>query len=141
MYLQVLPSLYSYFKFCFRHVRKYSDIIQEHTHAYSEPFPSLAYSKPWKIFITKHIQTLRYIYNTKLNIFKKLNLGRLTVLNALFFYTCYLSSRANSLSLTLYCRYIQAYSSLIQPYLVLLRHIKSSGIFRDILLETYSGIF
>ena len=38
---------------------------------------SVAYSKPWHIPITKHIQTLRYIYNTRLRFFKKLNLRRL----------------------------------------------------------------
>ena len=35
--------------------------------------------------------------------------------------------------------YIEAYSRLIQPYLVLhLRYIKSPGIFRDILIQPYS---
>ena len=41
-------------------------------------------------------------------------------------------------SLTLCFRYIQAYPRLIRPYLVLLRHIKIPGIFRNILLQTYS---
>ena len=42
--------LYSCFRFCFRHIRTYSSIVQEHTYAYSEP---------WHIPITKHIQTPR----------------------------------------------------------------------------------
>ena len=41
---------------------RYSSIIQEHTHAYSEP---------WHILVTKHNQTPRYIHNTILNIFTK----------------------------------------------------------------------
>ena len=49
--------------FC-THVQMYSGIIQEHAHTYSEPSASLAYSKPWNIPVTKHIQTLRCIYNT-----------------------------------------------------------------------------
>ena len=44
--------MYSYFRFCFRHVQIYSGIIQEHTHVYSESSASLAYSKPWHIPIT-----------------------------------------------------------------------------------------
>ena len=71
MYLQVLLSLYSYFRFCFRHVLTYLSIIQEHTHAYLKPSVSLAYSKPRHISITKHFQTLWYIHNTLLNIFSK----------------------------------------------------------------------
>ena len=41
------------------------------THAYLVPSVSLAYSEPWHILITKHIQTQRYIHNTILNIFSK----------------------------------------------------------------------
>ena len=40
-----------------------ASIIQEHTHAYPEPRVSLAYSEPWNIPITNHIQILRYIHN------------------------------------------------------------------------------
>ena len=39
----------------FGSVQTYSGIIEEHTHAYSEASASLAYSKPWRIPITKHI--------------------------------------------------------------------------------------
>ena len=68
----MLLSLYIYFLYsCFRHIQTYSSIIQEHTHAYSEACVSVAYSKPWHVLITKHIQTPRYIYNTILNIFTK----------------------------------------------------------------------
>ena len=131
----MLLSLHSYFRFCFRHVLTYSSIIQEHTHAYSEPSVSLAYSKPWHISITKHIQTLRYIHNTILNIFTKAQSCTFdTVLNAPVFYRCYLTSRV---TLRLHFRHIQAYSRLILPYLVLLRHIKSPAIFTDILLQPY----
>ena len=43
-----------------------------------------------------------------------------------------------TVSLTLYFRYIQAYSNLIEPCFILLRHIKNPGIFRDIQLQAYS---
>ena len=43
--------------------------------------------------------------------------------------------------LTLYFRHIQTYSRLIQPYLVLLRHIKNPGLFRNILLQPDSCLF
>ena len=71
MYLQVPLSLQSYFTFCFRHIQTYSSIIQEHTHAYSQPCVSLPNSEPWSIPIIKHIQTPRYNHNTTLNIFTK----------------------------------------------------------------------
>ena len=58
----MLLSLYSYFRFCFRQLQTYSSIVQEHIHAYSEPF---------HIPVTKHIHTSRYIPNTILNIFTK----------------------------------------------------------------------
>ena len=67
----MLLILYSYFRFRFRHIGTYSSIIQDHTHAYSEPCVPLAYSEPWHIPTTKHIQTPRYIHNTILNIFTK----------------------------------------------------------------------
>ena len=82
---------YSYFRFCFRHVLTYSSIIQEHTHAYSEPSVSLVFLKSWHISIPK---TVRYIHNTILNIFTKAQSCTFnTVLKALVFYRCYLTSR------------------------------------------------
>ena len=78
----MLLSLYSYSRFSFRHIQTYSSIIQEHT---------LAYSKPWPIPITKHIQTPRYIHNTILNIFAKAPSWMFdTVLIEPLFYRCYL---------------------------------------------------
>ena len=86
----MLLSLYSYFRFCFRHIQTYSSIVQEHTYAYSEP---------WHIRITKHIQTPRHIHNTMLKIFTKAPSWTLdTALNAPLLYRCYLTSR-----LTLRC--------------------------------------
>ena len=41
------------------------------------------------------------------------------------------SQSSFAVSLTLYFRHIQAFLRLIQPYLVLLKHIKSSSIFRE----------
>ena len=67
----MLLSWYSYFRFYFSHNQTHSSIIQEHTNIYSESCRSLAYSEPWHIPITKHIQTPRYIHNTMLNIFAK----------------------------------------------------------------------
>ena len=117
----MLLSLYSYFSFCFRHIQTYSSIIQEHTHAYSELCVCLAYSEPCHILITKHIQTQRYIHNTILNIFTKAPSWTFdTVLNApLLKMLCF------TVSLTLYFRLILARSRFIQPYLLLLRHIKN----------------
>ena len=72
----------------------YSSIIQEHTHAFLEPFVSLVYSEPWHIPITKHFNTKRYIHNTILNIFTKASSWTFdTVLNAPVFFRCYLTSR------------------------------------------------
>ena len=51
--------------------RHYLSIIQEYNHTYSETCVSLAYSKPYHIPITKHIQTPRHIHSTILNIFTK----------------------------------------------------------------------
>ena len=110
-----------------------SDIFKHYSRAYSrlsEFSVSLAYSKPWHIPITKHIQTLRYIHNTTLNIFTKAQSRTFdTNLNGPFFYRCYLTSRVTLHIFKLYLRIIQAYSRLIQPYLVLLKHVKSPGIF------------
>ena len=93
MYLKVLPSLYSYFRFCFRHIQTYSSIIQEDTHAYSEPCVFLTYSEYWHIPITKDIPNPRYIHNTLLNIFTKAPFWTFdTFLNAPFFCRCYLTS-------------------------------------------------
>ena len=83
------------------------------------------------ISITKHIQTLRYIHNTKLNISTKARSCTFDpVLNALVFYRCCLTSRVT----------LRPYSKLIQPYIVLLRHIKNPAILRDLLLQPYLGI-
>ena len=69
--LKMLLSLHRYFRFYSRLIQAYSSIIQEHTHAYSEPCVSLVFSKPWQIPITKHIQTPKHFHNTVLNIFTK----------------------------------------------------------------------
>ena len=67
---------------------------------YSEPSVSLTCSKPWHISIKTHIQTLRYIHNTILNIFTKAQSCTFdTVLNAPVFYRCYLTSRVTLRSL------------------------------------------
>ena len=107
--------------------------IQEHTHTYSEPCVSLPNSEPW------HIQTPRYIHNTILNIFTKAPSWTFdTVLNAPLLQMLPNFQSNFIASLTLYFRHIQAYSRLTLPYLILLRHIKNSGIFRNILLQVYS---
>ena len=86
-------SLYNYFTFCFRHIETYSSIIQEHTHAYSEPCVYLAYSDPWHILIEKHMQTPRYVHNTILNIITKAPSWTFDIaLNALLSCRCFLTS-------------------------------------------------
>ena len=122
-----------FFRFCLRHLETYSTIIQENTHACSEPRVLLAYSEPWHISIKKHIQTSRYIHNTILNIFTKAPSWTFdTVPNVLLFYRWYLTSRVTlrRYLLTLYFRHMLAYSVLIQSYLFLLRYIKNPIIFR-----------
>ena len=93
---------------------------------------SPAYSEPWHIPITKHIQPPRCIHNTILNIFTKVPSWTFdTVLNAPISYRCYLTSRVT----LRYLRDILACLRLIQQYLFLLSHIKNPSIFRKILLQ------
>ena len=140
----MLVILYSYFRFCFRPIQTYSSIIQEHTHAYSEPWVSLAYSEPWHILITKHIQTPRYIHNIILKIFTKAPSWPFnTVLNMshLISYKCYLTSRVTLQCLLPYILdIVLAYLRLIQP-IYSRSGIKNPSIFRNIPLQPYSGIF
>ena len=64
----------------FRHIRA----LYEHTHVYSEPCVSLAYSEPWHIPITKHIQTPRYILNIISWTFDTVpNVSRLSLIDAI----------------------------------------------------------
>ena len=130
--------MYSYFRFCFRHIQINSRIIQEHTHTYLVPSVSLAYPEPWHILITKHTQTLRYIHNTILNIFTKAPSWAFDkVLNAPL-------SLKNSMLYSVFNIIFQTYSdisTLIQPYLFLLRHIKNASMLKNILLQRYSGVF
>ena len=122
----MLLSLHSYFRFCFRHVLTHSSIIQEHTHAYSEVCASLAYSNPWHISITKHIQTLRYIHNTILNIFVKVQYCTFdTVLNAPVFYRCYLTSRV-TLRYRIFEVIFQTYSGIFKAYSAIFSLVKAS---------------
>ena len=134
----MLFSLYSYFRFCFRHIQTYSSIIQEHTHAYSEPYVSLAYSEPWHILITKHIQTPRYIHNTILNIFTKtLSWAFDTVLNVPL-------SLKDAIHYGVFNIIFQTYSGMFKIYsaiFILLRHIKNPSILKNILLQRYLSIF
>ena len=130
--------MYSYFRFCFRHIQINSRIIQEHTHAYLVPSVSLAYSEPWHILITKHIQTPRYIHNTILNIFTKAPSWTFDkVLNAPL-------SLKDAILYSFFNIIFQTYSNIsrfIQPYLCLLRHIKNASMLKNILLQRYSGVF
>ena len=131
MYLPVILSFYSYFRFSFRDIQKYSSIIQEHTYAFSKLCVASPNSEPLHIPNTKHIQIPRYLHNTILNIFAKAP--------SRTFDTALLSNFQShfTVSLTLHIRHIQAYSRFIQPCLVLLRHIKNPGIFPNILLQAY----
>ena len=135
----MLLSLYSYFSFCFRHIHQtYSRIIQEHTHACLVTSVSLAYSEPWHILITKHIQTPSYIHNTILNIFTKAPPWTFdTVLTAPL-------SLKDAILYGVFNIIFQTYSGIsrfIQPHLFLLRHIKNPRILKNILLQRHSGIF
>ena len=106
MYLKVLLSLHSYFRFCFRHVQTCSacsGIYSKHILTYSDIF--------WHIPITKHIQTLQYIYNTIINIFIKAQSWTfVTVLNR-----CYLTSRV---TLRYLLRYVSEIFRHIQEFFI-----------------------
>ena len=83
---------------------------------------------PWHIPITKHIQTLRYLHII-LNIFTKAQSWIFDAfLNAHFFYRCYLTSRV-----TLRIINVEVCSRIIQPYLVLLRHVLKCVLWKDVL--------
>ena len=123
MYLYVLLSLHSYFRFWFRHVQTCSNIIQEHIHTCSQLSVSLAYSKPWHIPNTKHIQTLRYIHKTILSIFIKAQSWTFdAVLNASVFYGCYLTSRV---TLHMFNVIFQAYSGIFKTYSAIFSPVKA----------------
>ena len=119
----MLLSLHIYFRFCFRHVQTYSRIIQEHMHAYPELYVSLAYSKLWHIPIKKHIQTLRYIHNTILNIFTKARSWTFDAnLNAPLIYRCYLTSRV---TLYIFNVIYQNYPGIFKTYSVIFSPVKA----------------
>ena len=110
-------------RFCFRHVQTYSSAIQEHIHAYSELSVALAYSKPWHIPITKHIQTLRYIHNTTLNIFTNAQSWKFNAnLTASLFYRCYLTFRV---TLHIFSAIFQNYSDIIKTYSAIFSPVKA----------------
>ena len=126
----MLLSLHSCSSFCFRHFQTYSSIIQEHIDAYSEHYVSLAYSKPWYIPISKHIQALRYIHNTILNIFTNAQSWTFNAnLNAPLIYRCYLTSRVTLYIFNViyqnYSGIFKTYSSIFSP----VKACKSLGIF------------
>ena len=106
---------------------------------YIQPCVSLAYSEPWDIFITRHVQTPRYIHNTILNFFTKAPSSTFeTVLNVPLFYRCQLLQSLYGIFNVVF----QTYSGMFNTYSVifsLLRHIKNPGILRIILLQPYHG--
>lgn len=104
--------------------------VQNQFVAYSELWHNQTYSS-----ITQGAfwLTSRYIHISILNILTKTPSWTFDlVLSASVFYVCYLTSRVSKGSLTLYFRYIHAYSRLIQSYWVMLRHIMDVGLFRNI---------
>ena len=109
-----------------------SDIFEHYSRAYSRIFRTfcvLGILKTLQTPITKHIQPLRYIQNTILNIFTKAQSWTFDAnLNAPLLYKCYLTSRV---TLLIFNVIFQNYSGIFKtwPYLVLLRYVKSPGIF------------
>ena len=109
----------------FRHNRALFKSVLKHIQNLVYPWHSV----PWHIPITKHIQTLRYIYNTLLNIFTKaLSWPFDTVLNVCVCATSRLFRTPTYLD-TLCFTHIQAYP---QSYTY-------RGIFAQIGIQTYSG--
>ena len=105
----------------------------------------MAYSRIFRaLCIPAKFKTLVYLdsklyHNTILNIFTNVPSWKFeTVMNVLLLKI--LSNFYNNFTvlLTSYFRQIQAYERLIQPYLVLLEHIKNPCILRSILLQAYS---
>ena len=147
MYLYMLLSLHSCFRFCFRHVSTYSSIIQEHIHAYSKLSVSFSCSKPWHIPIPKRIQTQLYIQITILNIFTKAHFSTFDAnMNPPLIYRCYLTSTVTLHIFTVifqnYSGIFKTYSAIFSPaktYLVLayLEH-SASVILRHILNATHN---
>ena len=91
---------------------------------------SLVYSKPWHIPIKKHIQALRYIHNTILNIFTNAKSWTFDAnLNAPLIYRCYLTSRVTLYIFNVifqnYSGIFKTYSSMFSP----VKACKSLGIF------------
>ena len=103
-----------------------SDIFKHYSRAYSRIFRIfcvLGIFKPWHIPITKHIQTLRYIHNTTLNIFTKAQSRTFdTNLNTPLFYRCYLTSRV---TLHIFNVIFENYSSIFQTYSALFSPVKA----------------
>ena len=114
----MLLNLHRVLRFCFRHVQTYSNIIQEHIHAYSELSVFLAYSKPWRVPITKHILTLQYIHNTILNIFTKAQLWTFdVVLNA--------SLLTSRVTLRIFNVILQTYYDMLKTYSAIFSTVKA----------------
>ena len=132
----MLLSLYSFnCRFCFRHIQTYSSVLEEHTHAYSEPCVSLPYSEPWHILIT-NISKVYSKHHIK-------HFHKSSILDVWYSSECtsLLKMLDFTASSTLYFRLILACSRFIQPYLFFLRHINNPSILRNILLHRYSGTF
>ena len=92
-------------------------------YAYSGLSVSLAYSKPWDIPTTKHIQTLRYIHNTIFNIFTKAQSWKFDAnLNASLFYRYYLTSRV---TLHIFNVIFQNYSGIFKNYSAIFSPVKA----------------
>ena len=78
---------------------------------------------PGIIPITKHIQTLRYIHNTILNIFTKAQSWTFdAVLNAPLFYRCYVTSRV---TLRMFNGIFQTYSGIFNTYSAIFSPLKA----------------
>ena len=88
----MLLSLYSHFRFCFRHIQAYSSIIKRQTHIQNLLYPWHIYNPG--IFISQGIfrlQNIFIIHNTILNVFTKAPSWTFDiVLNAPFSYRCIL---------------------------------------------------
>ena len=109
-----------------------SYIFEHYSRAYSRTLRSFCVlgTKPCRILITKHIQTLRYIHNTILNIFTKAQSWTFDAnLNAPLIYRCYLTSRA---TLHIFNVIFQNFSSIFKTYSSIFSPLKacmSPGIF------------
>ena len=118
-----------------------SDIFENYSRAYSRIFSTFC--------IPGIFRTLAYSYHKAYSDSKVYSQYHIKHFHKSSILDVWYSSECTSVlkmlyftvSLTLYFRHILAFSRFVQPYLFLLRHIKSPSILKNILLQRSWGMF